>query len=433
MNVKVGNWLLAAILCLLSVNLMAQTEDETRQLVKLHKEAFFDIRIMKSSQASHIAEEVAEFMKTHEDVAITVIGYADRETGNPSLNIFYARGRAENFRRDLVERYGVDPNRISIDYKGDRVQPFTENARNRCVIIDGYGYVPNSGEMMITPVRNSTAARPSTAAVQANAQRQQYYDTKAAQYADEMNKHSKDTIYVSHRDTLWVVHVRDTTKKERAFGVSREHLWHNWFITVSGGPAIFQGDHNVDAAWKDRIFPAFDLSIGKWILPALGVRVGANLDMVHSYYNANASSPNPLAWYYGEFVHGASPKEPYDEAPWLYKMRYNSWNFHADVMVNFSSFMWRPYNRRFWNLIGYAGVGWVAKWDNGERDWYNDAISWNVGILNSFRVAEHLDINLDLRLKQFDDDYNCFRQGRGLDGITNLMIGFTWHFTKRGF
>jgi outer membrane protein OmpA-like peptidoglycan-associated protein len=161
MKGKTGLWLLAATLCLLSVNLKAQTANETRQLMKLHKEAFFDIRIMESDQASRVAEEVAEFMKKYEDVAITVIGYADRETGNPTLNIYYARGRAENFRRDLVKRFGVDPNRISVDWKGDRVQPFTENARNRCVIIDGYGYEANN---LLMPVRNATT--------RANAQRQ---------------------------------------------------------------------------------------------------------------------------------------------------------------------------------------------------------------------------------------------------------------------
>ncbi|MBR1801482.1 MAG: hypothetical protein IJ767_08365, partial [Bacteroidaceae bacterium] len=77
-------------------------------------------------------------------------------------------------------------------------------------------------------------------------------------------------------------------------------------------------------------------------------------------------------------------------------------------------------------------------WDHGSpqwhnQDWFNYATSWNVGLLNSFRVSEHFDINIDLRLKKFNDDFNCFRQGRGMDGITNLMIGFTWHFTKRGF
>ena len=140
-----GGWLLTALFCLLSVSLMAQTTQTGRRRVELHKEAFFDIRIMESSEASRIASEVAEFMKTHEDVAITVIGYADRETGNPTLNVYYAKGRAENFRRDLIDRFHVDPNRICVDWKGDRVQPFDIPEDNRvciCFVYDPDNPVP---------------------------------------------------------------------------------------------------------------------------------------------------------------------------------------------------------------------------------------------------------------------------------------------------
>lgn len=406
------------------------TDANGRQRVELHKEAFFDIRITESEQASRIAQEVADFMRTHDDVAITVIGYADRQTGNPTINIYYARERAKNFRKELVDRYKVDPNRISVDSKGDVVQPFTENARNRCVIIDGYGYVRNGAQ--------TAQATPQTARQRADEQRQQYREQRNQRYERERNRRRTDTIYINHRDTVWMMPPADTLKPEWAFGLNKVHRNRNWFITFSGGPGMFQGDHNVDAEWKDRLYPAFDLSIGKWIYPALGFRGGVNLDVLHNYYNANANYPNPMAYkdgtfWYGEFVHGASPTEPYAKAPWLYRMEYNAWNFHADVMVNFSSFMWSPYKRRVWNLIGYVGVGCIVNWDNGAHDWFNYAPSLNVGVLNSFRVAERFDINIDLRLKEFSDDFNCFRQGHSLEGITNLMIGGTWYFTKRGF
>ena len=114
-------------------------------------------------------------------------------------------------------------------------------------------------------------------------------------------------------------------------------------------------------------------------------------------------------------------------------MRYNTWNFHGDLMVNLSSLIWRPYNRRIWNLIPYVGLGCIVKWDNGANDWFNYGLCWNLGVINSFRVSEHFDINLDIRVKKFPDDFNCFRQGHSREGITNVMIGATWHFTERGF
>ena len=60
-------------------------------------------------------------------------------TGNPRLNMGYSKKRAENCRQELIDGYGCDASRISVDYKGDTVQPFDENDKNRCVIIDGDG------------------------------------------------------------------------------------------------------------------------------------------------------------------------------------------------------------------------------------------------------------------------------------------------------
>lgn len=409
------NTLLALLFSALLVPTSLFADDRQRE--ELHKEAFFDIRVTENREASNVAAEVANFMKTHEDAVINIIGYADRQTGNAALNVNYARERAENFRNELIGRYGVDPKRVSIDSKGDHVQPFRENSRNRCVIIDGYGYVPT------TP--------PTPATQRAEAQRTAFQEAKTMHYEREMLKNVKDTVYIQRTDTIWVMKA-DTLKEERPFGLNKANRWNNWFVSLSGGPAIFQGDHNADARWKDRIYPAFDLTFGKWIYPALGVRAGVNLDMIHNYYNAYDPS-NDLAAKYGKFVHGASPNEPYKHNNGLFKMRYNAWNFHADVMLNVSSFIWRPYNRRVWNLIPYVGVGCITTWDKGDQDWFNYAFDWNVGVLNSFRVAEHFDINIDLRLKQFSDKFNCFRQGRSMEGTTNLMIGATWYINKRGF
>jgi len=67
---------------------------------------------------------------------ITVKGYADKGTGTAALNKKYAQQRADNVRKELIEK-GVPENQISATSYGDTVQPFAENAKNRCVIIEG--------------------------------------------------------------------------------------------------------------------------------------------------------------------------------------------------------------------------------------------------------------------------------------------------------
>ena len=78
-------------------------------------------------------------MKTSDDAKFTVTGYADKGTGTPAINKVYAKKRAEDVANKLTKEHGIDAARLTTDSKGDTVQPFTENDKNRCVIITGEG------------------------------------------------------------------------------------------------------------------------------------------------------------------------------------------------------------------------------------------------------------------------------------------------------
>ena len=106
---------------------------------KLHKEVFYAICISENESPSAIMQQVADFMAKNPDAKIQVVGYADKGTGTPSLNVMYAKRRADTFKKDLVEKYGCNADNIVTDSKGDTVQPFAENDKNRCVIVDGEG------------------------------------------------------------------------------------------------------------------------------------------------------------------------------------------------------------------------------------------------------------------------------------------------------
>ena len=117
---------------------------EKRPVVKtrkeqLHKEVFYAICISENESPSTVMQQVADFMAKNPDAKIQVVGYADKGTGTPSLNVMYAKRRADTFKKDLVEKYGCNAANIVTDSKGDTVQPFAENDKNRCVIVDGEG------------------------------------------------------------------------------------------------------------------------------------------------------------------------------------------------------------------------------------------------------------------------------------------------------
>lgn len=105
--------------------------------VTLHEEKFYGIRESNPEAKNAQMDRVANFLDTYKDAKVSVVGYADKGTGNAAINKKYAQKRADDFKAELVNKYNADANRIETDSKGDTVQPFAENDKNRCVIVDG--------------------------------------------------------------------------------------------------------------------------------------------------------------------------------------------------------------------------------------------------------------------------------------------------------
>ena len=78
-------------------------------------------------------ETLAAWMKANPDFNVSLVGYADKETGTPKGNEKLSANRARVVKERLVS-LGVEESRIMTAYKGDTVQPFAENAKNRVVI-----------------------------------------------------------------------------------------------------------------------------------------------------------------------------------------------------------------------------------------------------------------------------------------------------------
>jgi len=76
----------------------------------------------------------AEFMK-NKGVPIKVVGYADKKTGTSSYNLMMSEKRARAVARELVEKYGISSNQITIEWRGSDVQPYSKNNWNRVVVM----------------------------------------------------------------------------------------------------------------------------------------------------------------------------------------------------------------------------------------------------------------------------------------------------------
>lgn len=79
-------------------------------------------------------DKAANYLNQHPEVNVVVTGYADKKTAYPEYNMKLSERRSKAVSQALVEKYGINPARVSINWSGDRIQPFTVNEWNRVVI-----------------------------------------------------------------------------------------------------------------------------------------------------------------------------------------------------------------------------------------------------------------------------------------------------------
>lgn len=62
-------------------------------------------------------EAVARIMKDNPDVKLTIVGFCDH-TGSDAYNMKLSQKRAEEVKRVMVKKFGIDEDRLDVDYKG---------------------------------------------------------------------------------------------------------------------------------------------------------------------------------------------------------------------------------------------------------------------------------------------------------------------------
>lgn len=76
----------------------------------------------------------AKFFQDNPNMDCIVTGYADKATGNPTINQKISERRAEAVAKILIEKFGISPTRVTTQASGDKDQPFQIDAWNRVVI-----------------------------------------------------------------------------------------------------------------------------------------------------------------------------------------------------------------------------------------------------------------------------------------------------------
>ena len=165
------------------------------------------------------------------------------------------------------------------------------------------------------------------------------------------------------------------------YKVETNRFWSNWFISAGAGGQVYFGDHDRQRKFGERISPALDIAVGKWFTPGIGVR------LMYSGLSAKGATQNG-AYQSGGAISG-KPWHGY----WLNEQKFKFYNFHMDAMFNLMNIIGGYKEKRIYSLSPYAGVG-IARVTSKPK---NAEITGHLGLMNSFRLCEAVDLNLDLR------------------------------------
>lgn len=193
------------------------------------------------------------------------------------------------------------------------------------------------------------------------------------------------------------------------YSVKTNSFWANWFISAGAefnASYPSQGrDVSANPFSSQRGTGGFNVAIGKWYTPGFGLRT--------------------------KFQGLWAKKTISDDLHHSYKY----WNLHENLLFNFSNLFYGYNEKRVWNFIPYIGAGIGHNVDDG--DWEP---TFNIGLLNNFRVSKHVQVFLDLEFMaakgNFDeahpDDYSNFKayNPKHYDKMLTIAAGVTYNLGK---
>lgn len=181
-------------------------------------------------------------------------------------------------------------------------------------------------------------------------------------------------------------------------------FWDNWFVGAGARGTVYFGDRDNKADFLNRPTLNGSVFVGKWFSPNFGIRLAADGGGIHKF-RKSATSP------------GAS----------MSSMDYI--NGHVDAMFNVTNYLCKYKENRFYHFIPYVGLGYAKGFRNDWKSWENNSISFNAGLLNTFRLSNKFSAYVELAGAIVDDEFDGVVGGDwNWDGLGSATVGFVYNF-----
>ncbi len=212
-----------------------------------------------------------------------------------------------------------------------------------------------------------------------------------------------------------VTYVEDPTQ-----GYLMNRFKDNWFISGEIGGGVLMSNYDTNLGFGKRIMPSFNISVGKWFSPIIGLRISADFRKQKGMT------------YEGTGIHPITPNDGAENGYLVNRQWFIGPS--ADVLINVTNW-WCGYKPgRVYNAVLYAGfaghAAMVQKDVDNEAQWDYTGASFGVrgGFLNTFSVSKHIDILLDLRLDL--DQSPWIDNTRAFNLYGSVMAGVAYKFNK---
>lgn len=172
-----------------------------------------------------------------------------------------------------------------------------------------------------------------------------------------------------------------------------------WFIQASAG-VHSTADVRYDGSFSNLGSPtlAAEFSIGKWFSPQFGAKAS---------------------------IEGVALAMRDRKAGFAYA--------HADLLWDVSNTFSGYRQTRFWNAVPYFHMGFIHEYAYGNRTkTLNNEYAGGVGLLNRFRIHDHVELTADLRATLLTIDASLV-EGVGYTGIGSALFGVAYVFGEGGW
>ncbi len=196
-------------------------------------------------------------------------------------------------------------------------------------------------------------------------------------------------------------------------GYVTNRFWDNWFISIGAGGEVYFGQNDSQGKFGKRIAPAFDFSVGKWIVPTIGLRAQVSGFKLRGY----TYDPNNM------YVSSCPDNDG------LFKQSWKQFNVHGDVLLNLSNWLGGYRYDRFYEAIPYLGFGIMHACTSAD----NNVFTANAGLINKMRLSDAFDLNVEIRGSVFEKKFAGEPGGKRANGILTVTAGFSYKFKNREF